>query len=267
MRTVRASSLISRILPTVYMTLGVVLVLGLVFICFSVGCNHAKGIKKISLNGVIMVFLGVIIIAISYSATLDALKYTHGSEKATALVTDVEVEFNSDESNDYTYTLSFPYEEQDISVQMHPTHRWNLDEGDHVEVYFYPEELAHTDYPSVVAVDLEKEQAKGNMTVGIISCFIGLFLIFYAKSKENLLSNGFHTSATITQIATKFSRTDSGNEKVEKTLICQGKNPSTGKRQTFQTHGSGLDFLACDEGDIVHVFIHKRNSRFYVINI
>lgn len=36
--------------------------------------------------------------------------------------------------------------------------------------------------------------------------------------------------------------------------------------QTFKSRGKYSDFALLNEGDTVHVFIHKDNSKFYVIN-
>lgn len=267
MRTSQASSLISRIVPSGNMTLSGILLLGIVFMCLAISWRHEKAIKKISLNGIIMIALGVVILCMAGAATRDAEKYTHGTKRTTATVAYVEEEYRADESNDYTYTIEFTYKNQPVSVRMYPTHRMGLEQGDPIAVYFYPEQIGKTDYPAVVAVDLEKKQARDNMSVGFLSCFIGLSLMFYASSKQALLKNGFHVSATVIQVAVRSSKSDNGRTSIEKTLICQGRNPATRMLQTFRTHGTGTDFLAYSEGDVVHVFVHQKRSKFYIINI
>lgn len=267
MRTYRAYSLISRIIPSVYMTLSGVLLIGIVVVCLSVRSNHTSGIKNINLKGILMFALGVIITCIAGAASRDADKYTLNTVKTTAVITDVVEKVPAEGSSTYMYEMEFSYKDEVVSVKMFPTHRVKLESGDTIDVYFYPDEIGHTDYPIVVAVDYEKNLAADNMKVGFLACVIGVSLMILAVCKQRLLSNGFHTSATVTRVAVTSSKEDNQSSIVDKTLTCQGRNPVTGMRQTFCTHGGRFDFLSYNDGDTVHVFIHKRCSSFYVINI
>lgn len=268
MRTFRASSFISRIIPNAFITISLVGLIWIVFLSIALSNNHIKGQKSTTSNGIITILLGLLIIGIAYSATRDALKYTHGTEKATAVVSDVEIYHGTgDESNEYSYTVDFTYEEKEISVIMRPTHRLKLEEGDNVNVYFYPDEIFRVEYPAVVAVDYEVQQAKENIYVGIASCIFGILLIYIAKCKEGLLGNGYQVTATVIKIITSSSGSDSQTNTVNKKFICEGRNPKTGLLQTFKTSGGRFDFLAYIEGDTVHVFVHKDFDKFYVINI
>lgn len=263
MRTYRASSFISRIVPSVYWTIGIVIVISIVFFYVIAKCNHAGGIKKAGKYGKIMLFLGGFIILFSIAALRDAGKYTIGTKKAEAEVTYVYIDIPTDGASTYLYTVEFPYEEEIVSVKMNAGHKLSVEQGDTFFVYFYPEEIGRTEYPMVVAVDIEKKMSMDNIKVGFSACVIGVLLLVIVFGKQALLDKGLRINAMIIRIESKKS----DSERIEKTFICQGINPSTGMLQTFKTNGSGCDFFEYKNGDTVYVFVHKKYRGFYLINI
>lgn len=265
MRTYRATSFISNIVPSLYMTLSVVLLLGVIFVYNVIRCNHKRGVRSSKMHGIIMIALGVFIILIGFLASRDATKYTVGAEETTAVVTDVYIDIPTDGSSTYLYTIEFTYKDEVVSVKMSPSHRMSLEQGDTLQVYFYPDEIGRTEYPIVVAVDMEKKLAWDNMRAGFISCVIGVFILILSYCKLGLRENGFRTNAQIVQV--RNSNRDSGQRvNIENLLVCEGRNPVTGMRQTFKTHGYGGDFCGYNEGEIVPVFIHKRFGKIYMID-
>ncbi len=265
MRSFPARSFIQMTMPGAYGTLIAVIIIMALLIYASTQYNHSLAIKNIKRNGIILVAIGVLMIAAGYAATLNALKYTHGSEKVTAQITEEEIEYaySSEDTNDYYYTIVFPYKGEEISVRMEASYGLRFQQEDYIDVYFYPEEPGSDEVPVVVAVDIEVDMTKKYIEIGCLPCIAGIFLLFLAKAKEKLFSEGFHTSAHVTQISA--NRSESGNVK-NGLILCQGKNPGTGMLQTFKSRGRYNDFGLLNEGDIVHVFIHKDNHKFYVIN-
>lgn len=266
MRTFNTSSFISRLMPSVYMTLSGILFLGVMFVWISTRRSHVRGLNKAKMYGSIMIAIGIILILMCVSAIYDVSKYTVGTQKETAVVTDTYVDVPTDGSSTYLYTLEFSYGDQTVSVKMSPSHRMNLDVGDTLAVYFYPEDIGHTEYPRVVAVDVEKKRADDNMKVGFLSCMIGLFLFLYANYKLQLRQTGFLVNAKVVQVIHGTSGSN-GRNRLEPALICEGRNPVTGMRQNFRTYGAGNEFYAYEEEDTVQVYVHPKNSRRYVINI
>lgn len=53
MRTYRATSFISNIVPSLYMTLSVVLLLGVVFWYNVIRCNHKRGVRSSKMHGIV----------------------------------------------------------------------------------------------------------------------------------------------------------------------------------------------------------------------
>lgn len=266
MRSYRVISLLQEIVSYANVTLGTILFWCALFVAGYVKCHHNKVIEGTKNCGVMLVIAGLFIIIIGNAAIRDSLQYTYGSEKVVATVTNIEEEYSSiDEETDYTYILGFPYEGQVISVRMHPSHKMPVNQGEYIELYFYPEEPGSKIEPVVVAVDLEVQLAKKNIAAGCISCIVGLFLLCLSSCKKRLLSDGVHISATVVQITSTSSRSNQNNN--SKMLICKGKNPITGMMQTFRTKGDSRDFILLSSGDTVHVFVHKKYSNFYLINI
>lgn len=267
MRSFPARTYMQMIIPRAYVTLIAVTRIIALFIYAATQYNHSIAINYIKRNGIILVVIGVLVIATGYKTALDALKYTHGSEKATAEITweEVEYAYSEDDTNDYYYTVVFPYNEEEISVQMEAFYGLRFQPGQYIDVYFHPKDLGSEKTPAVVAVDLEVNVGKKYIVIGCLPCIVGIFLLLLAKAKENLFGKGFHTSARVTQIS--VNRSESGNISIKNgLLVCDGKNPATGMMQTFKSRGKYNDFVLLKEGDTVHVFIHKGNYNFYVIN-
>lgn len=267
MRSLPAKTYIQMIIPGAYGTLIAVAIIIVFFIYAATQYNHSLAIKNIKRNGIILVVIGVLMIATGYTLALDALKYTHGSEKVTAQITEEEIEYgySEEDTNDYYYTVVFPYNEEELSVQMEAFYGLRFQPGEYIDVYFHPNDSGSEKIPAVVAVDLEVNMAKKYIGIGCLPCIAGIFLLLLARAKEKLFSKGLHTSAHITQISVNCSESGSINIR-NGLIICNGKNPGTGMMQTFKSRGRYNDFALLNEGDTVHVFIHKDNYNFYVIN-
>lgn len=268
MRSFRALSFFQRIVPATYVSIFLVVFWSSLLVAGCVGCNHHKGIKGISYRGVILIIMGAFVIFIGCGGIYDALKYTHGSEKAIATITSINEKYYSiEEETDYIYTLEFPYEEQMISVRMKTNHKMPVYQGEAIEVYFYPEPSGSNIEPIVVAVDIEVQQAKKNIIIGFVPCIIGLVLLLLARSKEKLLNNGFPTKATVIQSPGDSFQFNDEDKNTSHVLACQGKNPVTGLTQIFRTKGNRRDFMSFSRGDTVYVFVSKTDGNFYLINI
>lgn len=267
MRSFRALSLLQTTFPDFFKIFSFIIILGGILVYLSLQYSHIKGLKKIIRNGIILVAAGVLIILLGYALSLNAMKYTHDSEKATAQVIHKESRHYSRHKRLYTFTVKFTYNEKVVSAELKSYHRTGINNGDYIDIYFYPEE-SDSDYsPIIVAVDEELEYANKHIISGTISCIAGLLLIILAKVKEKQLSDGFHTSARIIQKSVSASKVKFSNDKTEWILICNGKHPATGMMQTFKTRGTYYDFANLEQGDTVHVFISKDFNNLYVINI
>lgn len=258
-------------LPNVFLIIFTIVIIAIWLISSYNKIRHKKGTERFVKFVLVPICLGIILIGLGYIVSLNALKYTHGTEETTATVTRREVERNYRRRNRratrYIYTIEYIDKEEVKRAKLQTILAPNIDVGDKIAVYYLPDD--NNDYDSfnhtVVAVDFEKSYADRYITLGMASALFGLCLLVFLKIKEDSINKGIPTTAKVLQITPVNSKLFKNNQNYD--FICQGRNPVTQMITTFTTVGRPSDFTMYDPDSEVTVVVSRENPKKYFISL